>query len=167
MPDSDEWAQAESAGSSIARAGFAVVTGGYSGTMEAVSKGAHLAGGHVIGVTAPPLFQDRAAANPYVAEEVRAKSLAHRLDEMIRRASGAIALPGSIGTATELFISWNINHIARHGRSQPFPTAAVGPEWHRIGAVLASVTGATTGDIHWAETVDDGVTWLLGQLESP
>ena len=155
------------AGSTIARAGLAVVTGGYGGTMEAVSMGAHLAGGHVIGVTAPPLFPQRTGANPYVAEEVPATSLAHRLDEMILRASGALALPGSIGTATELLVSWNINHIAHHHSSPAFPTAAVGPEWHRIGEFLASAIGAAPEEIHWADTVDDGVKWLLDRLETP
>ena len=166
MPDSDEWDQAVHAGSTIARAGFAVVTGGYGGTMEAASMGAHLAGGYVIGVTAPPLFPQRTGPNPYVAEEVQARSLAHRLDEIIRRASGALALPGSIGTATELLISWNLNNIARHTGAQPFPTAAVGAEWRRIGTLLTSAIGATAEEIHWTETVDDGARWLLDRLES-
>ncbi len=153
------------AGSRIAKAGFAVLTGGYGGTMEAVSLGAHLAGGHVIGVTAPRLFPGRTAANPYVAEEVAANSLAHRLDEMTRRASGALVLPGSIGTATELLISWNINHIVRRNGGRPFPAAAVGSEWRGVRTVLASI-GAVTEDIHWADTVDDGLGWLLTKLET-
>lgn len=164
-PESDEWEQAVYAGSRIAKAGFAVLTGGYGGTMEAVSLGAHRADGHVIGVTAPPLFPGRTAANPYVVEEVPANSLAHRLDEMTRRASGALALPGSIGTATELLISWNINHIVRRNGGQAFPAAAVGPEWRAVRAALVSI-GAAADDIHWADTVDDGLGWLLTRLQT-
>jgi uncharacterized protein (TIGR00725 family) len=165
-PGSDEWDQAADAGAMIARAGYAVVTGGYGGTMEAVSLGAHQAGGHVIGVTAPPLFPGRTGANPYVAEEVPAKSLGHRLDEMTKRAAGALALPGSIGTATELLISWNINHIVRRNGGRPFPAVAVGAEWHRIGALIASEIGAVAGDIYWADSVENGVDWLLTKLET-
>ena len=154
------------AGATFARAGFAAMTGGYGGTMEAVSLGAHHAGGHVIGVTAPPLFPQRQGANPYVAEEIPTESLARCIDEMLLRASGALALPGSIGTATELLISWNTIHIAHLSGNQTFPTAAVGPEWRRIGTVLASAIDAPADQIHWTDTVDGGVNWLLDRLES-
>ena len=52
-PGSLEWEEARRAGTRLGEAGYAVITGGYGGTMEAVSSGAADAGGHVIGVTAP------------------------------------------------------------------------------------------------------------------
>lgn len=45
------YAEAYELGSLLAQAGHTVLTGGYIGTMEAVSRGAAEAGGHVIGVT--------------------------------------------------------------------------------------------------------------------
>ena len=45
------YAEAQALGAALAQAGWTVATGGYSGVMEAASRGACEAGGHVIGVT--------------------------------------------------------------------------------------------------------------------
>ena len=84
-PDSRNWAEAEQVGRRLGEAGFAVITGGYGGTMEAVSKGASEASGHVIGVTAPPLFPGRHGANAYVAELIETEGLAKRIGVHSRR----------------------------------------------------------------------------------
>jgi uncharacterized protein (TIGR00725 family) len=126
--DSEEWADAVSVGARLAAAGVTVVTGGYGGTMEAVSSGAAEAGGRVVGVTAPTLFPKRSGANPYVHELVEASSLAHRIDVMMSRADATLSLPGSLGTATELLMAWNINHIKRRMDDRLFPSAAVGEQ---------------------------------------
>ena len=54
-------------GAELAARKFAVMTGGYGGAMAAASRGAHEAGGHVIGVTVD-LFEHRGGANPWVRE---------------------------------------------------------------------------------------------------
>jgi len=146
-PGTRMWAEAERVGTRLAEAGFAVITGGYGGTMEAVSKGAADASGHVIGVTAPQLFPGRHGSNPYVAELIEAEGLAGRIGVMMERAAGAIALPGSIGTATELLIAWNVNHIVR-----------------QVAETLVTEVGAFPGDVHLVGTPDKGVDWILGQL---
>ena len=48
---SEAYEEARELGKLLAERGHAVLTGGYMGTMEAVSRGAHEVGGHVIGVT--------------------------------------------------------------------------------------------------------------------
>lgn len=48
---SEPYRQAQELGRRLTRAGFVVATGGYEGTMAAVSQGASEAGGHIIGVT--------------------------------------------------------------------------------------------------------------------
>ena len=50
-PGSPAYEEAQRCGALLAQAGWTVATGGYRGVMEAVSRGAHEAGGHVIGVT--------------------------------------------------------------------------------------------------------------------
>jgi uncharacterized protein (TIGR00725 family) len=56
-------------GRALATAGYRVVSGGYDGIMEAVSKGASEAGGHVIGVTSDRIRALRGAeANSWIAE---------------------------------------------------------------------------------------------------
>lgn len=163
--DSRNWAEAEQVGRRLGEAGFAVITGGYGGTMEAVSKGASEASGHVIGVTAPPLFPGRHGANPYVAELIETEGLAERIGVMMERAEGIIALPGSIGTATELLVAWNVNHILRRSGGHQVPTVAIGRHWRMVAATLVSEIDAFPGDVHLADTADQGVDWILSRLE--
>lgn len=164
-PDSPQWVEAERVGALLAEAGLGVVTGGYGGTMEAASRGAVGSGGTAIGVTAPALFLKRSGANNYVTEEIETASLAERLGVLVDLASGAIVLPGSIGTVAELVVAWNLNHIARRNGGRRLPTVAVGDGWSSLWRLLTDELGAFEGDIHRVETVDEAVDWLLGQPE--
>lgn len=166
-PGSTQWETAEAVGKKLALAGVAVITGGYGGTMEAVSKGAADEGGHVIGVTAPSLFPGRTGANHYVSELIEADDLVMRIGTMVDRADGAIALPGSIGTATELVVAWNHNYISRRNGRPMLPTAAVGDGWRVVSAALMAEVGAEPGDIHLVDTAEDAVAWVLGALNPP
>lgn len=132
--------------------------------MEAVSRGAAESGGHVIGITAPALFPHRSGANRFVHQVVEASSLGRRIDTMMELASAAIALPGSIGTAAELVIAWNLNYIAREGAVRAIPTAAVGKAWRELGRALIEMAGATPHHIHWAEDSDEALDWVLRRL---
>lgn len=164
-PGSSAWGEAEAAGARLAGAGLIVVTGGYGGSMEAASKGAAAAGGRVVGVTAPELFPDRAGANHHISHEITASSLHERIGILTQVAHGALVLPGSIGTATELLITWNINHIARiHGGTR-FPTVAVGTGWNRLSSLLTEDLEADGTDVHIVATAEAGVDWLLDQPE--
>ena len=166
VPGTPEWVEAVEVGDRLARKNIAVVTGGYGGTMEAVSQGASEAGGHVVGVTAPELFTARSGANPFVIETIEAATLSSRIGVMIDRSAAAIALPGSIGTATELLISWNTNHILRRTGAAALPCAAVGDGWREVAQSLVQAIGAVASDIHHVDTGDEAVTWILGQIEN-
>ena len=163
-PGSLEWEDARRAGTRLGEAGYAVITGGYGGTMEAVSSGAAVAGGHVIGVTAPVLFPDRSVANPFVHELIEASSLANRIDIMMQRSRATLALPGSIGTAAELLISWNTNHILRRTGAEQRISVAVGPGWKALARALVDMNGALEDDVVWTDTVDEGVERILTRL---
>ncbi len=165
-PGTDEWTVAVDVGKRLGNAGYGVVTGGYGGTMEAVSLGAGRTGVPVTGVTAPFLFPGRSGANRYVTELVEAPSLAARIGTMMDRTIGSIALPGSIGTATELLLAWNTNHIVRRNGGMPFPSVAVGKEWRRVGLVLAAEVGAGLEDLYWADDAMSGLDWLFDVLET-
>lgn len=160
-----EWTDAEMAGSRFARAGLSVVTGGYGGTMEAASKGANEAGGHVIGVVAPSLFPNRARSNPYVTELVEANSLPDRIGTLIALADAALVLPGAIGTAAELVLTWNHNQLAMAGGQPTIPTAAVGGTWTELHTTLQPTTSATDDLVFLAANCRDAVDWLLPRLE--
>jgi uncharacterized protein (TIGR00730 family) len=95
-------------GKKLAEAGHTVLTGGYIGTMEAASRGAAEAGGHVIGVTCQEVETWRKVQpNAWVMEERRFFSLHERLLALIDGCDAAIALPGGIGTMVEISMMWN------------------------------------------------------------
>ena len=78
----------------LAQRGHTVLTGGYIGTMEAVSRGAHEAGGHVVGVTCSDIENWRKVSpNRWVKEERRYKTLNERLQALIDGCDAALVLP--------------------------------------------------------------------------
>ncbi len=92
-------------GRRLAESGFAVCNGGYRGLMEASARGAREAGGHTIGVTCTIW---PAAANPWIAEEVRTNSFLERLLALIERGDAYVVLPGGTGTLAELALVWEM-----------------------------------------------------------
>jgi uncharacterized protein (TIGR00725 family) len=117
-------------GKLLAEAGHVVLTGGYVGTMEAVSRGASEAGGHVIGVTCSEIERWRGvSANAWVKEERKFETLRQRLDGLIDGCNAAIALPGGPGTLTEIALMWNLMIVdAIHRR----PLILVGHGWNSM-----------------------------------
>ena len=101
-PGSADYEAARMVGHLLARAGFAVQTGGYSGTMAAASQGASEAGGHVIGVTSAQIERFRPTPpNQWVVEEIKCQTLHERQLHLISNCHGAIVMPGGIGTLAE------------------------------------------------------------------
>ena len=114
-------------GELLAQRGHTVLTGGYIGTMEAVSRGAAEAGGHVIGVTCEDIEKWRSvSANRWVKEEIRRKTLIERLQALVEESDAAIALPGGPGTLTEIALTWNLMIVESRHRS---PLILVGGGW--------------------------------------
>lgn len=120
------WREAHALGAELARRGVATMTGGYGGAMAAASRGAHGAGGHVIGVTVD-LFEHRGPVNPWVHERVHTPDLFERLRHIVESADGFVVVAGSIGTLTELFLVWTL--VSVEGR-EPAPIVLMGPQWH-------------------------------------
>jgi uncharacterized protein (TIGR00725 family) len=117
-------------GHRLGKAGYIVLNGGYMGTMEAVSRGAVEAGGHVIGVTCKDIETWRNVKhNLWITEELRFPTLRQRLFALIDLCDGALALPGGIGTLTEVCMMWNLLLTAAIP-SRPLIT--IGPGWQSI-----------------------------------
>ncbi len=111
----------------LAQAGHTVLTGGYIGTMEAVSRGAAEAGGHVIGVTCDEIEAWRPVRpNIWIKEERRYPTLRQRLFALIEDCDAAVALPGGIGTLAEVAEMWA--HL-QTGAITPRPLVLVGTGW--------------------------------------
>ena len=119
-PGEPAYLEAYQLGYLAGKAGHTVLTGGYMGTMEAI-RGAHEAGGHVIGVTCEESNTWRPTrANPWVQEEWRyAYPGRERLILPDRHCDAALALPGGAGTMAEVSLTWNCSSSGRFrpGRS--------------------------------------------------
>jgi uncharacterized protein (TIGR00730 family) len=125
--ESAAYEEARELGMLLAESGHAVLTGGYMGTMEAVSRGASEGGGHVIGVTCIDIEEWRGSKpNPWVKEERRKKSLFERLQALIEGCDAAIALPGGAGTLAEISLMWNLMIVES---LPPRPLILVGSGW--------------------------------------
>jgi uncharacterized protein (TIGR00730 family) len=95
------YAQAEALGGALARAGFAVVTGGGPGVMEAANKGACKAGGVSVGLGIELPFES--GLNEYVDIGLNFRYFFIRKTMFVKYAQGFIVLPGGFGTFDELF----------------------------------------------------------------
>src|SRR4029453_16968140 len=110
------------------QAGWTVATGGYSGVMEAASRGAHEAGGHVIGVTCTLIenWREGFCANAWVKEEIKFSSLRERLSHLVEFRDATLALPGGIGTLSEIALTWS---LIQTSEIKPKPLVVVGRVW--------------------------------------
>jgi uncharacterized protein (TIGR00730 family) len=121
------YTEAMELGRLLAQRGHTVLTGGYIGVMEAVSRGAKEAGGHVIGVTCEDIESWRQVkANSWVMEEIRKKTLVERLHTLIHESDAAFALPGGAGTLTEIALMWNLMIVESLHRR---PLVLIGRGW--------------------------------------
>ncbi len=118
-----EYAQARQVGQLLAEAGFTICTGGYLGVMEAASRGAREAGGRVLGIV---MNQFMAEPNRYLTDKVATPHFYERLQRLITRSVGFIAIRGGMGTVTELSLVWN--KIQTHV-IEPRPLVLLGECW--------------------------------------
>lgn len=101
---SEEYQQARRTGAILAEAGFTICTGGYLGVMEAASRGAREKGGRVFGIV---MNQFKSEPNRYLTDKVATDHFYDRLQNLITRSVGFIALRGGMGTVTEISLVWN------------------------------------------------------------
>ncbi len=166
QPDSSAYEEARQVGRMLAEAGFAVATGGYSGTMSAVSQGAAEAGGHVIGVTSDQIEQFRPLApNQWVMEEIRYESLQDRVLHLVKINDGMIVLPGGIGTLSEMALAWSLMQV---GEIDDRPLSLLGPIWRETIAAFndpAVLRPQHLQLLHFAETVESSVSFVVEQVQ--
>ncbi len=101
-PDDIYYKEVTAIGRSLAENGYMVCSGGYAGTMEAISKGAKGAGGKTIGVT---VSSWNSKPNSYLDEEVKMPNIMERITELIAIADGYVVLKGGTGTLVELSVT--------------------------------------------------------------
>src|SRR5947208_6151805 len=123
--DDPYYAAGRSLGAALAQRGFAVITGGGPGIMEAVNRGCHEAGGLSVGCNIE--LPREQALNPYVDLGVEFRYFFVRKNMFVKYARGFVIFPGGLGTLDELFESLT---LAQTGKIEHFPIVLFGsPYW--------------------------------------
>ena len=144
-PDSEEYRTAEELGSRLAKAGFTICTGGYLGVMEAASRGARESGGRVFGIV---MNQFKGEPNRYLTDKVATDHFYDRLQNLITRSVGFVALRGGMGTVTEISLVWNKLQTGVLGRR---PLVLVGECWEHVVEAWQENLVVSDEDVAWLD----------------
>jgi len=148
-PGSDEWQMAETLGAALARAGYAVITGGGPGVMEAANKGATEAGGLSVGLGIELPYEQ--GLNHWVDIGIDFRYFFARKTMFVKYAQAFVVLPGGFGTMDELFEALT---LVQTGKVTRFPVVLMGShywngllEWMRTTMAGDSMIGPNDLDL--------------------
>ncbi|MEU1704862.1 TIGR00730 family Rossman fold protein [Streptomyces sp. NPDC005706] len=122
--DSAEYDAGVRLGRGLVEAGWAVITGGGPGAMEAANKGACEAGGTSVGLGIELPFEQ--GLNPYVDIGLNFRYFFVRKMMFVKYAQGFVVLPGGLGTLDELFEALTLVQTQKVTR---FPIVLFGTEY--------------------------------------
>ncbi|MET8424079.1 TIGR00730 family Rossman fold protein [Nocardia sp. NPDC004860] len=158
--ESAEYEAGMAIGSALARAGFAVITGGGPGAMEAANRGASEAGGYSIGLGIELPFEQH--LNEWVDLGINFRYFFARKTMFVKYAQAFVCLPGGFGTLDELFEALTLVQTRKITR---FPIILFGTEywaglmdWMRDSLLgSAKVAPGDLGLLHITDSVDEVV----------
>jgi uncharacterized protein (TIGR00730 family) len=131
-PGHDYYQQAYDVGRMLAEKGYAVMTGGGPGLMEAANKGAHDAGGHSIGCNIQLPKEQK--PNPYLDKFVEFEHFFVRKVMLVKYSSAFVVMPGGFGTLDEAF---EVVTLIQTAKLESFPVVALGGEfWDELDDFL-------------------------------
>jgi uncharacterized protein (TIGR00730 family) len=125
-PSYAEYESARLCGRLLAEAGFAVVTGGGPGVMEAANRGAKEAGGFSVGFNIDLPHEQQ--ANGYLDLELGFRHFYARKVMLVKAAEGFVLFPGGFGTLDELFESLT---LIQTDKVREFPVSLIGTDYWR------------------------------------
>lgn len=119
-----DYIAARQLGRMLGHRGFAVITGGGPGTMEAANRGARESGGLSVGlnITLP----NEQLANPFVNRRVDFRYFFVRLVMFVKYAVSFVCFPGGFGTLHEFYNSMT---LIQTGKSRKFPVILIGKKF--------------------------------------
>jgi uncharacterized protein (TIGR00730 family) len=164
-PLDPNYALGEAVGKALVEAGYAVITGGGPGAMEAANKGALEAGGTSVGLGIELPFEQ--GLNRYVDLGVNFRYFFARKTMFVKYAQGFIVLPGGFGTLDELFEAVT---LVQTRKVTSFPLVLMGTaywsgllKWLReTAAASGTITGSDIDLLHVTDDVDEAVSIIIG-----
>ena len=159
---SPEYQQAREVGARLAEAGYTICTGGYLGVMEAASRGAREKGGRVLGIV---MNQFRGEPNRFLTDKVATKHFYERLQQLIDRSIGFVAIRGGMGTVTEVSLVWN---KLQTGVIEPRPLVLLGECWKPVVKAWQDnlvVSDADVAHLSFAETPEQAVKIIVEKIK--
>ena len=136
------YALAERVGAELVAAGFAVITGGGPGAMEAANKGASQAGGLSVGLGIELPFES--GLNQWVDRGVNFRYFFARKTMFVKYSQGFVVLPGGVGTLDELFEALT---LVQTRKVTSFPIVLLGVDYWRGLLDWLRETALATGTI--------------------
>jgi uncharacterized protein (TIGR00730 family) len=157
-------------GGKLARAGYAVITGGGPGLMEAANKGALEAGGTSVGLGIELPFET--GLNDYVDLGVNIRYFFARKTMFVKYARGFIVLPVGLGTLDELFEALT---LVQTGKITSFPIVLVGGDywsglidWLRATLLAHGTIAPEDLDrLLVTDDIDEAVRFVVDQDKAP
>ncbi len=163
--DHPEYASARATARLLGEAGYAIITGGGPGIMEAANRGARDAGAPSIGLNIELPFEQ--GMNPYVDLALEFHYFFTRKVMFVRYASGFVVFPGGFGTLDEMFESLT---LIQTGKIRFFPVVLVGSgywqellEWVQAGPLAEGKISPEDVDLY---TLTDEPGDVLQAMES-
>ncbi len=124
LPNDPEYMAAQETAALLVREGFAVITGGGPGIMEAANRGAFEAGGVSVGCNIELPFEQ--GANPYLTRSLTFRYFFVRKMMFVKYSLGFIIFPGGFGTLDELFEALT---LIQTRKIRNFPVVLFGSEY--------------------------------------
>lgn len=154
-PGSPDYALGRAVGRGLVEAGYAVITGGGPGIMEAANRGASEAGGLSIGLGIELPFEQR--MNDWVDLGVNFRYFFARKTCFVKYSQGFVVLPGGFGTFDELFESLTL--VQTH-KVTGFPIVLVGSSYWRgllewLRSTVVAKGNINVVDLDLIRVVDD------------
>ena len=149
------YARAEAVGRLLAEAGYAVITGGGPGAMEAANKGACEAGGVSVGLGIELPFEQ--GLNQWVDLGVHFRYFFARKTMFVKYCQGFVVLPGGFGTLDELFEAAT---LVQTSKITNFPIVLLGTDYWGglvdwLAGTLVEHGAIKPGDVGLLQLTDD------------
>jgi uncharacterized protein (TIGR00730 family) len=156
-PGSKDYQNAEAMGRALAKAGYAVITGGGPGDMEAANKGALSANGESVGLAIELPFETE--PNPYLTTTLSFRYFFVRKVMFVKYSQAFVIMPGGFGTLDEMFEAIT---LVQTKKVKAFPVILAGDDDYWDG-LLAWVSGTL---VRWGKVRADEVG-ILKRARTP